>query len=57
MTVLITGASGFVGRAILAAASKCGIYSRPVFRSTSSAIDCVGEGVMVPTIDSKLIGL
>lgn len=53
MAVLITGASGFVGSAILAALSKRGIHSRPVFRSASSVIGFVGEGVIVPTLDGE----
>lgn len=37
MTVLLTGASGFLGRATLEAAQQCGMAVRPVFRSLASA--------------------
>ena len=51
MTVLITGASGFVGSAILVTANQRGIVLRPVYRSAASAVDCMGDGVLVPTLD------
>ncbi len=37
MTVLLTGASGFVGRAVLAAAKRRRVDVRPVFRSLDAA--------------------
>ena len=37
MTVLLTGASGFLGKAVLDAAKRHGVEMRPVFRSLDSA--------------------
>ncbi len=37
MTILLTGASGFLGRAVLVAAQNRGLKVRPIFRSIDSA--------------------
>jgi nucleoside-diphosphate-sugar epimerase len=50
MTILLTGASGFVGKAILKTAQKRGLRIRPVFRSMHSAKDHL-EAVLVPKLD------
>lgn len=53
--VLLTGASGFLGRAVLAAAKKQGLSIRPVFRSGESARRLTGAeqaGVIVPTLEA-----
>ncbi len=52
MTVLLTGASGFVGKAVLAAAKRRGIVVRPVFRSHASANGQSGA-VLVPGQDGE----
>ncbi len=53
MTVLLTGASGFVGKAVLAAAKRRGVEVRPVFRSQASAMGQSGA-VLVPGLDSEV---
>jgi len=53
MTVLLTGASGFVGRAVLDAAKQRGIDVRPVFRSLDSAKRHPGA-VLVPGLDGEV---
>lgn len=50
MTVLLTGASGFVGRAVLQTAQQRGIEIRPVFRTVASAKG-QPEAVLVPELD------
>jgi nucleoside-diphosphate-sugar epimerase len=52
MIVLVTGASGFVGRAVLEAAKRRSIKVRPVFRSLASA-----NGLQDVVIISGLDGL
>lgn len=52
MTVLLTGASGFVGRAVLDAAKQRGINVRPVFRTPDSANKHSGA-VLVPGLDGE----
>lgn len=52
MTVLLTGASGFVGRAVLEAAKQRGVELRPVFRSLVSAKSHPGA-VVVPGLDGE----
>ncbi len=52
MTVLLTGASGFVGRAVLDAAKRSGVDVRPVFRSHDSAKEHSGA-VLVPGLDGE----
>lgn len=52
MTVLLTGASGFVGRAVMDAAKQRGIDVRPVFRSLDSAKRHLGA-VLVPGLDGE----
>ncbi len=52
MTVLLTGASGFVGRAVLDAAKRGGVVVRPVFRSHDSAKEHSGA-VLVPGLDGE----
>jgi nucleoside-diphosphate-sugar epimerase len=52
MTVLLTGASGFVGRAVLESAKQCGVEVRPVFRSLVSAKGHSGS-VVVPGLDGE----
>jgi nucleoside-diphosphate-sugar epimerase len=52
MTVLLTGASGFVGRAVLNAAKQRGVVVRPVFRSLASVKGLAGA-VMVPGLDGE----
>jgi nucleoside-diphosphate-sugar epimerase len=46
MTVLLTGASGFVGRAVLNAAKQRGVVVRPVFRSLASARGQAGAALV-----------
>jgi nucleoside-diphosphate-sugar epimerase len=53
MTLLLTGASGFVGRAVLDAAKQRGIDVRPVFRSLDSAKRHPGA-VLVPGLDGEV---
>ena len=50
MKVLTTGASGFVGQAILQAAKHRGVQVRPVFRSQASA-NGLPEAVILPGLD------
>ena len=50
MQVLLTGASGFVGGAVLQALRQRGLAVRPVFR-TQAAAQCA-DGVAVPTLDA-----
>jgi len=51
MTILLTGSSGFVGRAILRDAQKSGLNIRPVFRSMDDV--CVhSNSVLVPDLDA-----
>ena len=52
MTVLLTGASGFVGRAVLDAAKRRGVDVRPVFRSLTPANGHSGA-VLVPGLDGE----
>lgn len=52
MTVLLTGASGFVGKAVLAAAKRRRVEVRPVFRSHASANGQSGA-VLVPGLDGE----
>jgi nucleoside-diphosphate-sugar epimerase len=52
MTVLLTGASGFVGKAVLAAAKRRGVEVRPVFRSHAST-DGQSGAVLVPELDGE----
>lgn len=52
MTVLLTGASGFVGKAVLDAAKRRGVEARPVFRSLASANGYSGA-VLVPRLDGE----
>jgi nucleoside-diphosphate-sugar epimerase len=52
MTVLLTGASGFVGRAVLNAAKQRGVVVRPVFRSLA-AVKGLAGAVMVPGLDGE----
>lgn len=52
MTVLLTGASGFVGRAVLNAAKQRGVVVRPVFRSLTSANGHSGAA-LVPGLDGE----
>ncbi|MCP1172628.1 NAD-dependent epimerase/dehydratase family protein [Ralstonia chuxiongensis] len=54
--VLITGASGFVGKAVLATARARGISVRPVFRTAESASD-LGYSVDFKATDSSTSGL
>lgn len=54
MKILLTGASGFVGRAVWQALRQCGLAVRPVFRSQASvlAAECpADEAAVVPTLD------
>lgn len=51
MYVLLTGASGFVGSAVLSAATQRGIKIRPVFRSIVSTKKYSGA-VFVPILDA-----
>jgi nucleoside-diphosphate-sugar epimerase len=50
MTILLTGASGFVGKAIFNAAQQRGLCVRPVFRSLDSAKGHP-DAVLVPGLD------
>jgi nucleoside-diphosphate-sugar epimerase len=50
MTVLLTGASGFVGKAVLKTAQQRSMKIRPVFRSMDSAKGH-SEAVLVPELD------
>jgi nucleoside-diphosphate-sugar epimerase len=50
MTVLLTGASGFVGKAVLNAAKQSGLKVRPVFRSIDS-VKGYPEAVLVSGLD------
>jgi nucleoside-diphosphate-sugar epimerase len=50
MTVLLTGASGFVGKAVLKTAQQRGLNIRPVFRSLDSAKG-YPEAVLVSGLD------
>jgi nucleoside-diphosphate-sugar epimerase len=52
MKVLLTGASGFVGRSIMGAALLRNIDIRPVFRSVSTANSSLGA-VVVTTLDGE----
>jgi len=52
MTVLLTGASGFVGRAVLGTAKQRGVEMRPVFRSLDSAKEHPGAA-LVPGLDGE----
>lgn len=51
MKVLLTGASGFVGKAVLKTAQKRGLYIRPVYRSMDAAKG-QPEAVLVPKLDA-----
>lgn len=56
MSILITGASGFVGGAVLEAAQKCGMTVRPVFRNPKQAKRCgdsEDQAVAVPTLGAE----
>ncbi len=50
--VLLTGASGFVGKAVLKAAQQRGFEIRPVFRSLDSAAGQF-RAVLVPALDAE----
>ena len=50
MQVLLTGASGFVGGAVLQALRQRGLAVRPVFRTQAAAQGA--DGVAVPTLDA-----
>jgi nucleoside-diphosphate-sugar epimerase len=50
MEVLLTGASGFVGQAVLRGANQHGVQVRPVFRSQATAHG-LPEAVIVPGLD------
>lgn len=50
MQIFLTGASGFIGQALLKVACKRGIRVRPLFRSEVSAYG-VPEAVIVPELD------
>ncbi len=52
MTVLLTGASGFVGCAVLESAKRRGVDMRPVFRSLDSAKGHP-EASLVPELDCE----
>lgn len=55
MMVLLTGASGFLGSAVLATAQKQGLSIRPVFRKNVSAQRLAGAeqaGVVVPMLEA-----
>ncbi len=52
MTTLLTGASGFVGGAVLEAAKRRGVDMRPVFRSLDSAKGHPGAS-LVPELDGE----
>lgn len=52
MTVLLTGASGFLGRAVLYTAIQRGVDIRPVFRSLDSAKGHPGAE-LVPELDGE----
>ncbi len=52
MTVLLTGASGFVGKAVLKTAQQRGLNIRPVFRSLDSAKG-KPEAVLVSGLDGS----
>lgn len=56
MTILITGASGFVGSAVLQHLQDINASVRPVLRSTASAsreISYAEETMLVPTLDAN----
>lgn len=54
MTVLLTGASGFVGSAVLSDALGRGISIRPVFRNSDQMLDdAKSHAVYVPTLDTE----
>ena len=53
MIVLLTGASGFVGKAILKAAQQRSLKIRPVFRSMDSAKG-YPEAVLVSGLDGAV---
>lgn len=50
MTILLTGASGFVGKAFLSTSQQRGLKIRPVYRSKDSAKG-QPEAVLVPELD------
>jgi len=50
MTVLLTGASGFVGKAVLKTAQQRGLNIRPVFRSLGST-EGHPQAVLIPELD------
>jgi nucleoside-diphosphate-sugar epimerase len=52
MTLLLTGASGFVGQNILKTMQQCGLKVRPVYRSINSAKG-QSHSVLVPDWDSS----
>jgi len=52
MNILLTGASGFVGHALLQEAYKRGCKVRPVFRIQSSA-QGISDAIVVPTLDGE----
>ncbi len=53
MEVLLTGASGFVGQAVLRGANQHGVQVRPVFRSQATAHG-LPEAVIVPRLDGPV---
>jgi nucleoside-diphosphate-sugar epimerase len=55
MYILITGSSGFVGRALLVAAAKSGYFVRPVFRSEKKIrdyMDINNPAVLISTLSA-----
>jgi nucleoside-diphosphate-sugar epimerase len=46
MTILLTGASGFVGRAVLKTALQRGLEIRPTYRSTNSSKEHLGAALV-----------
>ncbi len=52
MTILLTGASGFLGKAVLGSAKQRGLKVRPVFRSLASANGHSGVA-LVPGLDGE----
>lgn len=53
MEVLLTGASGFVGQAVLRGANQHGVQVRPVFRTQATAHG-LPEAVIVPRLDGPV---
>jgi nucleoside-diphosphate-sugar epimerase len=53
MKILLTGANGFVGKAVLKAAQMRGFIIRPIYRSVDSAMG-QPDAVLVPELDSAV---